>query len=107
MKEKNIVVGFWLRLMTDVLDSIFLGLFGLLLFIPFKNLFYRLGEDGVWVGFCITFLYTGILQSAIGRGQSLAKRLFRIQVLRRNGSYLTLPQSFLRYSIIAFIFYNQ
>ena len=107
MREKKIVVGFWLRLCSDILDVLFLGLFGFLLSIPFASLFYEIGEAGLWLGLCITFLYTGILQSGLGKGQSLAKRLLKIQVLRRDGSYLSLPQSFLRYSFIALIFYNQ
>ncbi len=106
MKEKKIVVGFWLRLLTDILDAAFLGLFGFLLSIPFNGIFYKMEENGLWLGLCITFLYTGILQSGIGQGQSLAKKLLRIQVLHRDGSYLTLSQSFLRYSVIALIFYN-
>jgi len=106
MKEKKIVVGFWLRLISDILDVLFLGLFGALLSLPLKGLFYSIGEDGLWIGLCITFLYSGILQSNIGRGQSLAKRLLKIQVLRRDGSYLSLQRSFLRYTIIALICYN-
>ncbi len=105
-KEKKIVVGFWLRLISDFLDVIFLGLFGALLALLLKGLFYRIGEDGLWIGLCITFLYTGILQSNIGQGQSLAKKLLKIQVLRLDGSYLSLPRSFLRYTIIAVICYN-
>jgi len=106
MKEKKIVVGFWLRLISDILDVIFLGLFGALLSLLFNRLFFSIGEDGLWIGLCITFLYTGILQSNIGQGQSLAKRLLKIQVLRLDGSYLSLQRSFLRYTVIAFICYN-
>lgn len=107
VRKKKIVAGFWLRLCSDILDALFLGLFGFLLSIPFTSLFYKIGETGLWLGLCITFLYTGILQSGLGKGQSLAKKLLKIQVLRRDGSYLSLPQSFLRYSFIALIFYNQ
>ncbi|MCK5581109.1 MAG: RDD family protein [Candidatus Omnitrophica bacterium] len=107
MKEKKIVVGFWLRLCSDILDAILLGLFGFLLSIPLKGLFYQMGENGLWLGLCITFLYAGILQSNIGQGQSLAKKILKIQVLHRDGSYLSLPQSFFRYTVIALIFYNQ
>lgn len=106
IKEKKIVVGFWLRLISDIFDVIFLGLLGALISLPLKGLFYSIGEDGLWIGLCITFLYTGILQSNIGQGQSLAKKLLKIQVLRRDGSYLSLPRSFLRYTIIALICYN-
>jgi len=105
-KEKKIVVGFWLRLLTDIIDAIILGLFGFLLAVPLKSVFFKLGENGLFVGLLITFLYTGILQSNIGQGQSLAKKMLRIQVVNMDGTYLSLPKSFLRYSVIALIFYN-
>lgn len=107
MKEEKIVVGFWWRILADGLDAILLGLFGLLLAIPLQNVFYGMGENGLWIGLIITFLYTGIMQSSIGQGQSLAKKLLKIQVLSLDGSYLSLTKSFLRYSVLAFIFYNQ
>ena len=105
-KEKKVVVGFWLRLLSDIIDTIILAVFGFLLAIPFKGFFYGLGENGLFLGLIITFLYTGILQSHIGSGQSIAKKLLKIQVLNIDGSYLNLPKSFFRYSVIALIFYN-
>jgi uncharacterized RDD family membrane protein YckC len=102
-----VVAGFWIRLASDVLDAILLGLFGLCLSLPFRSALYRLGENGVWIGLCVTFLYAGILQSRIGQGQSLAKRLLKIQVRTMDGGYLTLWMSFFRYSVIALIFYNE
>jgi len=107
INEKKIVVGFWMRLLSDSLDAIFLAAFGFLLSIPFGGLFYQMGEKGLWLGLIISFLYTGILQSSIGQGQSLAKKFLKIQVLRLDGSFLSLPQSFLRYLIISLIYYNQ
>lgn len=100
------VAGFWIRLASDVLDAILLGVFGLCLSLPFQSPLYRMGENGVWIGLCVTFLYSGILQSRIGQGQSLAKRLLRIQVRTMDGGYLTPWMSFFRYSVIALIFYN-
>lgn len=105
-KNESILVGFWLRLVADILDAIILGIFGFLLTLPFNNLFYQIGENGLWIGFIIAFLYTGILQSYIGKGQSLAKKILKIQVLTTDGNYLSLHKSFLRYTIIALIFYN-
>lgn len=105
-KNEFTVIGFWLRLLTDFIDSILLGTIGFLIAIPFSGLFNSLGENGLWIGLIITFLYTGILQSKIGRGQSIAKRLFNIEVVGCNGEYLTLPKSFLRYTVIALLFYN-
>lgn len=102
----KMVAGFWIRVASDILDAIFLGIFGLCISLPFKSFFYKIGESGVWIGLIVTFFYAGILQSAIGEGQSLAKRMLKIQVVKMNGEYISLPMSFLRYSVIAMIFYN-
>lgn len=105
-KEKKMVVGFWLRLLSDIIDTTILGIFGMLLILPFKTILYRIGENGLWIGLIITFLYTGILQSYIGKGQSLAKKMIGIQVLTLDGNFLSLQRSFSRYIVIALIFYN-
>ncbi len=105
-RSGKMVAGFWIRLVSDCIDSILLGLLGLCLAIPFRAFFYRFGEGGVWIGIVITFLYTGLLQSGIGEGQSIAKRILRLQVLKMDGGYLSLPSSFLRYGVIATLFYG-
>ncbi len=107
MSDKKIIVGFWLRFLSDILDSLILGVFGFILSVIFGHFFYKLGENGLIIGLVITFLYVGIFQSRVGQGQSLAKKMLNIQVVRMDGSFLSLPQSFLRYSIIALLFYNQ
>ena len=49
VKEKSIVVGFWLRLVSDILDALILGLFGFLLSLPLQSVFYKVGENGLKV----------------------------------------------------------
>lgn len=101
------VVGLWLRLVTDSLDAIFLGIFGyFIIIVPFRKIVYDLGDAGVLIGLGVAFLYFGLLQSSLGNGQSLAKKIFKFQVLRMDGSYMPLPVSFLRYAVIAVIFYG-
>lgn len=100
------VIGFWKRFLSDILDTIFLGIFGLCLIFPLRLIFPDMGENGAWLGLIISFLYAGLLQSSLGEGQSLAKRVLRIQVVQLNGKFLSLPKSFLRYSVIALIAYN-
>ena len=106
-KEKKIVIGFWFRLLADSLDAIFLAIFGYFVIISRSGqIFYILGDAGILVGLCVAFLYFGLLQSSIGNGQSLAKKILKIQVLKMDGSYMSLPVSFLRYAVIACIFYG-
>lgn len=104
--QKPIVVGFWFRFLSDFLDVVFLGLVGFAAAWPLKDVLYEMGDQGWWIGLLVTFAYAGFLQSAIGNGQTLAKKLLKIQVLKRDGTFMSLPESFLRYAVIAFIAYN-
>lgn len=67
--------------------------------------FRKLGENGVWVGLLVSIAYFVPMQSTYGSGQSLGKRMVGIQVLDMNGHPLSLPKSFLRYLVIAFVAY--
>ena len=104
---KKLVIGFWIRLLSDVLDCLILGGFGYLLSIPLKEMFYLIGESAFLIGVIISFLYYGILQSSTGGGQTLANMLLRVQVLRLDGAYLSKSRSFLRFAIPAFLLFNQ
>jgi uncharacterized RDD family membrane protein YckC len=102
----KMLAGFWRRFFADVIDMLILAFVGLLLSFPLGSLFWRLGPHAPWVGLVITFLYAGLLQSSIGDGQTLGKRILGIQVLRLDGGYLSLPQSFLRYAMLAVVSYS-
>jgi uncharacterized RDD family membrane protein YckC len=105
--RERIVVGFWLRFVADLLDAILLGVFGYLLVTSrLGSLLHDMGPAAVLVGVGIGFLYFGALQTSIGNGQSLAKKLLRIQVLKLDGSHMTLPISLARYGVIALAFYG-
>lgn len=104
--RKLILAGFWRRLFADILDVLVLGAVGFALSVPFDSLFWRLGAFGAWIGLLITFLYSGLLQAAIGQGQTIGKRILGIQVLRLDGGYLSVPQSLLRYAILAAVSYS-
>lgn len=100
------VVGFWKRLVSDIVDSVILSLVGILISLPIRNVLIGLGDSVAWIGFGISFLYTGILQSSIGKGQSLAKKMLGIQVVKLDGTFLSLPMSFVRYSVLACFSYG-
>ncbi len=101
------VIGFWKRLVSDFLDAVFLAGVGFLLSLVTGDLFFEVGSQGAWIGLVISFLYTGLLQTSLGRGQSMGKKILGIQVLAMDGSYLSFPKSFLRYGVLAFFVYNQ
>jgi uncharacterized RDD family membrane protein YckC len=100
------VAGFWVRVLSDLIDTIVLGIFGLLLALPFGGVFERLGEHGVFVGLAVSLAYSGVLQSRIGRGQTLGKRLLRLRVTKLDGSFLSVDRAVVRYVLASFPAYN-
>lgn len=104
--KKLVLAGFWRRLFADILDVLFLGAVGWGLSVPLDSLFWRLGALGAWIGLLVTFFYSGLLQASLGQGQTLGKRILGIQVLRLDGSYLSVPQSLLRYALLAVVSYG-
>jgi uncharacterized RDD family membrane protein YckC len=93
-------------LFADLLDSIVLGFLGYAIGYPFRYALSAMGLQALWVGLVCSFLYFGILHTRIGGGQTLGKRWLGIQVLKRDGSFLGLKSSLIRYLAISVIFYN-
>ncbi|MCX7834900.1 MAG: RDD family protein [bacterium] len=82
------------RIGARVVDIVILAIVGALL-ISFSPLS-ALGDWGLILGFLIVWFYEGILHSRIGKGQSVGKRLFRLVVVKSNGDYLSILDSFIR-----------
>lgn len=99
------ISGFWKRFAAFVLDTILLGIVGLLLGLVFEKQFVELGAWGRLVGFIVALLYFGLLNSNIFNGQTLGKRLLKIRVVDKNNNTISLPKSFLRYSILGIPFF--
>lgn len=60
----------------------------------------RLGQAGRLVGFVIALVYFGLLNSRIGGGQTLGKRLVGIRVIDRAGNALSPTRSVVRFLVI-------
>jgi uncharacterized RDD family membrane protein YckC len=100
------VAGFWVRLLSDLLDAFVLGAIGFVLARIFRGPLLRLGESAAILGAPITLLYMGVLQSHIGRGQTVAKRLLGLRVLRLDGSFLTLDRALVRWALMGVLSYG-
>ena len=79
------ICGFWVRVLALIIDIILLGVVG--------------RWDRI-VGLVIVLGYFGFLNSHIGRGQTIGKRIVRIRVVGDNGQYVSLPRSLLRTIIL-------
>ena len=95
------IAGFWGRILALLIDSIVLGIVGIIFgFLLFEQLA-RLGVWGRVVGFLIALLYFGLLNSRVGKGQTVGKRIMKVKVVSRDGQSISVARSLLRYSILA------
>ena len=94
------ISGFWRRVGAFLIDTILLGLIGLVLGIFFSQQFVELGGWGRAIGFPIAAIYFAILNSRVGGGQTIGKRVLGIQVIDKTGELIDLKRSTLRYIII-------
>lgn len=99
------ISGFWRRLLALIIDGLLLGLVGfvcgLLLFDPLA----QLGGWGRVIGFLVALVYFGILNSAMGKGQTIGKRLMTTEVVDRSGQHISPARSLLRCVILAIPFF--
>lgn len=92
--------GFWRRAGAFVIDVLLTGAFGFGLGLFFFYQLALLGPYGRLVGFCIAGLYFTIFNSSIGKGQTPGKAILKIRVIKRDGSFLTPLQAFIRYCVL-------
>lgn len=95
------IAGFWRRLFAFLIDGFLLWLVGQAMI--YLSLMYQssaLGY-GVYLGFGVALLYFGIMNSHIRRGQTIGKMILGIEVVDRQGHYLSLGKSFLRATMLS------
>jgi uncharacterized RDD family membrane protein YckC len=91
----------WRRILAFAIDALVLALVGLVVGLPLFETFSRLGPWGPLVGFCVALPYFAILNSTIGNGQTLGKRLMHIRVVHRDGNPIPFWKSVIRYGVFA------
>lgn len=99
------ISGFWRRLAALILDGLLLGLAGFVCGLFMFDPLAQLCGWGRLVGFFIALVYFGILNSAVGKGQTVGKRLMKIEVVDRSGQHISLARSLLRYTILGIPFF--
>jgi len=98
--EDRIICNFWMRILALLIDCICLFLIGIFLSIWFSKQFVQMGGWGRLVGFLITICYFGILNSRIGKGQTIGKKITNIHVVGWHGQFISFGRSLLRSGIL-------
>lgn len=106
VKETKLTTSLFKRFFAFVIDTWILGIFGLLLSIPYSDVFFALGFNGWWIGFIISLLYYSLSQTAKFEGQTIGARILKIATISTNGNYLTLKSALIRNTLLLIIFYN-
>ncbi len=106
MNDAPMLAGFWRRCLADTLDALILFAAAWLLAWPVRSYLYTVGESGLWIGLLASLIYTSFLQSSIGKGQSLGKRMMDIQVVTLDGRFASLLASLTRFLVLSFCTYN-
>jgi uncharacterized RDD family membrane protein YckC len=99
-KESLSICGFWRRLFAFIIDTTFLGIFGLTIGTLFFDFFAEHREIGLLFGFAVALLYFGIQNSSLFSGQTIGKRLLKIRVVNKEARTISLQRSFARFMIL-------
>lgn len=96
IKAKPIFSKFWNRVGASLIDGLVLGLLGLILSLFLKNFFFQMGGQGVLVGLTISLVYFGLGNSKLFNGQTIGKRIIKLQVVDSNKELIPIHISILR-----------
>ncbi len=94
--ESPPISGFWYRVGAFVIDTLLLGVIGQIIGWTFSSVLFRVGPYGRFIGWIILLVYFGLLNSNVGKGQTVGKRLLKIAVRDSEGACIGLGRSFLR-----------
>jgi len=99
------ISGFWRRIVALCLDTLILGVAGLVLGLVLESTFVQMGAWGRLVGFAIALIYFGIMNSSIAGGQTIGKMALKLRVVNANGRPISIGKSLFRYFILATPFF--
>lgn len=104
---EHAIGSLWRRIFAYFLDAIILGIAGWVVTFPFRERLSHVGAWGPLLGSCLALPYFVILNSRIGDGQTLGKRIMDLQVVDVHGNTIPLTKSLVRYSFFAVALYLQ
>jgi len=91
---------FWRRLLAFLLDMTLLKTILIIMSFFMYGFFSMLGYWGLVCGLGIFVLYFGLLNSEVGKGQTLGKKLFKIKVVNKDNGYISFKTSALRAAVL-------
>lgn len=95
------ISGFWRRFLAWFIDLLILGVIGQIIGIVFSSFLFSIGPYGRPIGLLFTIPYFGIMNSSLGGGQTLGKRIMKIAVRNKNNEPIKLWQSLSRILLLA------
>ncbi|WP_428310486.1 RDD family protein [Hydrocarboniphaga sp.] len=95
------IAPLWRRVAAFLMDAVLLALTGFLIGALFYDALAQMGFRARLVGVGVSLLYFGLLDSRIGGGRTLGKRLFGLRVVGRDGETVGVPRAALRYGVLA------
>ena len=102
--ELKWISGFWRRIGALFIDSLILGLVGLILGLFLESTFVQMGAWGRLVGFLIALIYFAVMNSSISGGQTIGKKALKLRVVDSTNAPIGIGRSALRYFILAIPF---
>lgn len=90
------IAGFWRRILAFAADILLLGVAGQALAWPLSAFWFRIGPNGRFFGELIALAYFVVLDSHLGKGQTVGQRILRIAVRNRDNRPMGIGRSALR-----------
>ena len=90
------LAGFWPRMAALLIDLLRLAVPAFLLGFALFTWLVTLGQAGRLIGSIVALAYFGLLNSRLGDGQTIGKRLLNIRAVGRDGKTLSPARSVLR-----------
>lgn len=99
------ISNFWRRIGALFIDALILGIAGLILGLFLESTFVQIGAWGQLIGFSISLIYFGVMNSSVSGGQTIGKKILNIRVVDSNNAQISPGKSVFRYIILGVPFY--
>ncbi len=94
------IAKFWSRVIALLIDTFVLGIIGFIFGLIFENFLVSIGNLGLLFGLLVSIIYFTIFDSRLLNGQTVGKRAFKIQVIKKDGGFLSIKKSLIRAIIL-------